>query len=237
MNLSAGVPDFVCIQAASTHDNTFLKVVSLPKGAIAVFDKGFNRYGYFDQWTDQGRHFVTRLKDNAKYEVVEDHQCFDESIDADQTIRLTYRHKGGSRTVELRLVTYTDPLTGQTLRFLTNLMGNTATTISLLYKHRWVIAVLFKRIKQNFELKYFISDSENSISIQIWMALMLNLLFSVLHKQIKEAEDSTTMVQVAAKNLCSIINFKRLLTNTEGYCIKWYRQEMGKVQLALQWSG
>lgn len=237
MNLGEGVPDFVCIKAASTNENTFLKVVSLPEGAIAVFDKGFNRYRYFDEWTRQGRHFVTRLKDNARYEVVEEHQGFDDSIDADQTIRLTYRHKGSSRTVDLRLITYTDPLTGETLRFLTNLMGHAATTICLLYKNRWVIEVLFKRIKQNFELKYFISDSENGIRIQIWMALILHLLFTVLHKQIKEAEDFTTMVQVAAKNLSSIINFKRFLTNTEAYCRRWYAQEMGKVQLEFNWSG
>lgn len=237
MNLGEGVPDFVCIKAAATNENTFLKVVSLPRGAIAVFDKGFNRYRYFDKWTEQGRYFVTRLKDNARYEVIQDHQCFDDSIDADQTIRLTYRHKGGSRTVDLRLVTYTDPLTGETLRFLTNLMGHTATTICLLYKNRWVIEVLFKRIKQNFELKYFISDSENGIRIQIWMALILHLLFTVLHKQIKEAEDFTTMVQIAAKNLSSIINFRRFLTNTEAYCRRWYAQEMGKVQLELSWSG
>lgn len=57
----------------------------------------------------------------------------------------------------------------------------------------------FKQIKQNFELKYFLSDSENGIKIQIWVALILNLLFTVLHKRIKEAEDFSTMVMVAAK--------------------------------------
>jgi len=237
MNLGEGVPDFVCIKSAATNENTFLKVVSMPKGAIAVFDKGFNRYQYFDRWTEEGRHFVTRLKDNARYEVVQDHETFDDSIVADQDILLAYRQKGGSRTVKLRLVTYVDPLTGEMLRFLTNLTGHSATTICLLYKNRWVIEVLFKRIKQNFELKYFISDSENGIKIQIWTALILHLIFTVIHKQIKEVEDFTSMVQIAARNLSAIINFKKFLTNTKGYCQRWYAQEMGKVQLEIFLSG
>jgi hypothetical protein len=49
MHLSEGAPDFLCMKAASTNDNKFLKVPSLPAGGIAVFDKGFNRYRHFDE--------------------------------------------------------------------------------------------------------------------------------------------------------------------------------------------
>jgi hypothetical protein len=134
-------------------------------------------------------------------------------------------------------VTYKDPITGTELRFLTNLMDAKASTICLLYKNRWVIEVLFKQIKQNFELKYFLSDSENGIKIQIWMALILNLLFTVLHKRIKETEDFSTMVMVAAKNLCSYINLEKFLKDTDGYCKKYFRTELRNVQLQLEYSG
>ncbi len=52
--------------AASTNENSFLKVLRLPEGGIAVFDKGFNKYRCFDVWTQRSRFFVTRLKDNAQ---------------------------------------------------------------------------------------------------------------------------------------------------------------------------
>lgn len=238
MNLAEGVPNFVCIKAAATNENTFLKVLNLPENGIAVFDKGFNRYAYFDIWTKSNRFFVTGLKENAKYEIVEEKSVdFQEDIVSDQRIRLTYRHKQTSRTVELRLVSYRDPLTGAVLRFLTNLMDLKASTIALLYKNRWVIEVLFKQIKQNFELKYFLSDSENGIKIQIWVALILNLLFTVLHKRIGEAEDFSTMVMVAAKNLCSYINLEKFLMNTEDYCKKYFTSELRNMQLQLQYSG
>ncbi len=238
MNLAEGVPDYVCIKSAATNENVFVKVLELPEHGIAVFDKGFNRYAYFDKWTQNNRFFVTRLKENAKYEIVEEYKVgYPGDIVRDQRIRLMYKDKQGSRTVELRLVTYRDPLTGTILRFLTNLMNLNSLTIALLYKNRWVIEVLFKQIKQNFELKYFLSDSENGIKIQIWMALILNLLFTVLHKRIKEAEDFSTMVMVAAKNLCSYINLEKFLKDTDGYCKKYFRRELLNVQLKFEYSG
>lgn len=239
MNLAEGVPDFICMKAASTNENTFLKVLNLAQGGIAIFDKGFNRYAYFDEWTKHNRFFVTRLKDNAVYQVMAENNT-DPFIDVvkDQSIQLTYRQKGKglSRTV-LRLITYRDPITGELLLFLTNLMGHTAMTIALLYKNRWVIEVLFKQIKQNFELKYFLSDSENGIRSQIWMALILNLLFTVLHRKIKQAEDFSTMVMVAAKNLCSYVSLEAFLTNTTAYCQQWFKQEVKKIQFEIEWSG
>ena len=238
MNLAEGVPDYICIKSAATNENVFLKVLELPEYGIAVFDKGFNRYSYYDIWTQEKRFFVTRLKDNARYEIVEENAVdYQEDIKSDLRIRLTYKEKQASRTVELRLVTYKDPITGTELRFLTNLMDAKASTICLLYKNRWVIEVLFKQIKQNFELKYFLSDSENGIKIQIWMALILNLLFTVLHKRIKETEDFSTMVMVAAKNLCSYINLEKFLKDTDGYCKKYFRTELRNVQLQLEYSG
>jgi len=53
-------------------------------------------------------------------------------------------------------VRYTDAQSGEKLQFISNLMGHEALTIAQLYKNRWIIEVLFKQIKQNFELKYFL---------------------------------------------------------------------------------
>ena len=238
MNLAEGVPDFICLKAASTNENTFLKVLRLPEGGIAIFDKGFNKYRCFDQWTEQNRFFVTRLKENAHYEVLEENNIepFPDVL-KDQHILLKYKDKRVSRTVTLRLITYCDPVSGEILRFLTNMMGHTAMTITLIYKNRWVIEVLFKQIKQNFELKYFLSDSENGIKSQIWVALILNLLFTLLHRRLKEAEDFSTMVMVAAKNLCSYVNLQLFLTHTAEYCRAWYKKEIKKVQMEIQYSG
>jgi hypothetical protein len=235
MNLQEGVPNFVCFDAASKNENTFLKVLRLEKGSISTFDKGFCRYHYFDQMTKEEKYFVTRLKDNAKYNVIEETTELETHLGVlkDQVIELQYKHEKSTRTVQLRLVTFQDSVTNETLHFLTNLRDKKASTITLIYKNRWVIEVLFKQIKQNFELKYFLSDSENGIKSQIWVALIQNLIFTVIHKRIKEAEDFSTMVQVAAKNLCSYVHLIKFLTDTKLYARDWYKIEIEKVQLNL----
>jgi hypothetical protein len=238
MNLAEGVPNFICIRSAATNENVFLKVMQLSEFSIAVFDKGYNRYSYFEKWSSSNRYFVTRKKDNARYEVIRDFDCsHSPDIEKDQVILLRYRENGVSRTVEVRLVSYTDPQSGEKLEFISNLMGHEALTIAQLYKNRWVIEVLFKQIKQNFELKYFLSDSENGIKIQIWVALILNLMFTVLHKKIKEAEDFSTMVMVAAKNLSSYVSLEKFLLNSETYGKKIFQSELNKIQTELLFSG
>jgi len=130
-------------------------------------------------------------------------------------------------------VSYTDPQSGEKLEFISNLMGHEALTIAQLYKNRRVIEVLFKQIKQNFELKYFLSDSENGIKIQIWVALILNLLLTVLHKRIKEAEDFSTVMMVAAKNLCSHMSLEKFLLNNETFGKRIFQTELNKTQTEL----
>lgn len=235
INLLERVPNFVCFKAASRNENSFLQAIRLEEGSIALFDKGFNKYWYYNELTKSNRYFVTRIKENAKYDVVSEKKPPSDSPDIlkDQVIRLTYKHKKVTRTVDLRLVTYRDFISGEILQFLTNLFEHSATTIALLYKNRWVIEVIFKQIKQNFEVKYFLSDSENGIKSQIWMALILNMIFTVLHKMTKEAEDFSTMVQIAAKNLCSYVNLTKFLLQTEAYCKAWLKTEIKNVQLSL----
>lgn len=238
MNLAEGVPNYICIRSAATNENMFLKVMELPEYGIAVFDKGYNRYSCFEKWDSSNRYFVTRKKDNARYEVATDFDCSHaEEIIKDQLILLNYKEKGISRTVKVRLVVYKDPESGEILEFITNLKGLDALTIALIYKNRWVIEVLFKQIKQNFELKYFLSDSENGIKIQIWVALILNLLFTVLHKRIKEAEDFSTMVMVAAKNLSSYVSLEKFLIYPEAYFKSIFKKDLQNVQTNLFLSG
>ena len=50
----------------------FLQVMDLPEHGIAVFDKGYNRYSCFEKWDNTNRYFVTRKKENARYEVILD---------------------------------------------------------------------------------------------------------------------------------------------------------------------
>ena len=232
------VPHFVHFTSGACNDRDFLKVMQLPEGSIAVFDKGFHTYAKYEQWNESNRFYVTRLNNNAKFKVIEQlplDQSHQDGLVSDQLIELSYKcsKDRNRKQVKARLVCYKDPASGKQFAFLTNLFDAKALTICLLYKNRWLIEILFKQLKQNFELTYFLSDSENGIKIQIWVALILNLLFEVIHKQIKEAEDFATMVKIAAKNLCSYVSLVKFLINPFAEWLKEKERAHHKMQLNL----
>lgn len=113
---------------------------------------------------------MTRQNENASLNVVSgkvNHisEYANGGIFSDQIIILEHGLKA-------RLIKYLDNVSGNTLCFISNMFDYKGDTIILLYKYQWNIEVLFKRLKQNFELCYFFSDSSEGIKSQIWIALI-----------------------------------------------------------------
>jgi hypothetical protein len=231
MPLSGFVPDLITITEGSCNDKNFLGQLAPSPGTIYVFDKGYVNFSVFDQWTQQGSYFVTRLNDNAVYEIVgakvhDIEEFAGGGVIRDQIIHLKLP---GHQCFKARLITYKDPLTGHVLRFLSNMFQYNATTITLLYKNRWSMEVLFKRLKQNFELSYFYSDSPEGIKTQLWIVLIAHLLFTIIHKQVKECEQFITMVSMASNNLGSYICFVTMLTMRNK--LSATQRDINKIQL------
>ncbi|MCH7408493.1 IS4 family transposase [Belliella sp. DSM 111904] len=215
ITLSERVPNFICLKAAVTNEKVFLSMFDLAKGTIAVFDKGFQKFSQYTEWTQNGVFFLTMMNKNARFTILEQRkleETCESGVQMDAVIELEYLcgQKGTCRT-RARMVAYIDPASGKRMVFLTNLMDLKAMTVCMLYKNRWTIEPLFRQLKQNFELTYFLSDSENGIKSQIWIALILNLIFTVIHKMSKEAEDFSTMVKLAAKHTASYVNLLTFL--------------------------
>ncbi len=212
MPLGGFVPDLVHITEAACNDKTFLGQLEVEKGGIYVFDKGYVNYQKWGEWTDNGVYYVTRLNENAGYEVLSGQPNHisayaDGGIISDQVVLLN----PADHALKLRLIVYKDPVSGHVLQFVSNMFNYQDTTIIQLYKYRWNIEVLFKRLKQNFELGYFFSDSMEGIKTQVWIALIANLLFSLIHRQCKEAELFVTIVNLAATNMGSYISLIKLV--------------------------
>lgn len=235
--LGERVPNFICLKAATTNEKLFLKALDLSPGTIAVFDKGFQKFSQYAQWTAAGIYYVTRLNANCKFKILKNlelEEISEDGVIRDNIIELSYYCPEQKKTIEVecRMVAYIDPASKKELVFVTNLLTVKPLTISLLYKNRWVIEPLFKQIKQNFELTYFLADSEEGIKTQLWIAMILNLLFTIIHKMIKEAEDFSTMVKLAAKNLYSYVNLIAFIKNPK-IVRKATRENIGIIQLSI----
>ena len=217
MKADEDVPCLVRFTAASAHDTPFMKKLSLPKGSIAVFDKGYNDYSQYEKWGKQGVSFVTRLRTSASFEVLKERKVSEKQSQGgvlhDQIIFLGHQSHNNVTRLKARLVTYLDTQTGKQFRFLTNHTRFSATTIAAIYKRRWQIETLFKRIKQNYPLRYFLGDNQNAIKIQIWCVLIVDLLLKYIRKQAKRKWAFANLTSMIRLHLMTYINLYSFLNN------------------------
>jgi hypothetical protein len=174
-------PVFVHLTSASTNDKTVMPKLDLPKGSILVMNKGYNSYKPMAEWTRKGITWVTRLNKRARWECVEERPVSEKmathGVRSDKKIMLGNPEKAKKVPLqEARLITYYDEEKGREFEFLTNNMELGALTIAGIYKRRWQIELLFKRVKQNFQLDNFLGDNQNAIQIQLWCTLIADLL-------------------------------------------------------------
>src|ERR1700675_148258 len=84
------MPRYVLITEARRSDVKMADAFPLNPGSIVVMDRGYNDYALFGQWPDQKIYFVTRLKDNAAYEVLAEGPVpANRNIRSDQLIQFT----------------------------------------------------------------------------------------------------------------------------------------------------
>jgi len=203
------VPEYISLDAAAKNDKDFLGQLPTKKGHTYVFDKGYINYGVYQKWTNEDVYFVTRLQKSAKYEVIKNNPVSIEDLEQkvgvllDREIELNV--SASNSKVKFRLITYKDPFSNKIFNFLSNHFEYNAFTIALIYKNRWAIEPFFKQIKQNFLLDYFYSDSPEGIKTQIWIALIANLIFTLLFQRNQQAEQYSTIVAMASSNLGSYV--------------------------------
>lgn len=221
---------FVKITEAKSHDKNFLKSLELISYSMLVFDKAYNYYHQFASWTQKQVYFVTRLKKNAVYTVIEAKRIHyrkkgKAKVLRDEIIELDYhpedengqRDLKTTRKIRLRKVCYQDEQ-NRYYEFLTNNFDITAEEVAFLYKKRWGIELLFKKMKQNFQLHYFYGENVNAIYTQVWCTLIAQLLLTVIQK-ISQAKKAFSVVAALVRmHLVSMLDVFELLRSTaRGY--------------------
>ena len=218
VNADEMVPSLVWFSEAKTHDHNFLEKLKCDENTIYVFDKGYNDYKAFEYFTAQKTGFVTRIKDNASYisiEKLDIGERIHNGILEDEIIEIDVKKGKEISKLRLRKVRFYDRVNKREFEFLTNLFELRADLIAALYKTRWQIELLFKQLKQNFPLKYFLGDNENAIKIQIYCVLIVNLLLAVVKKRLKRSWAFSNLVSFCKIHLFNYINLMKFLENPE----------------------
>ena len=212
------MPCLVRFTEGVRHDSTFLKHLNVAEGSYIVMDRGYTDYLQYAQWSDRGIYFITRMKDNARYESIEEidlPEDKDHEIIKDESITLEYTVNGKKETLNLRRVALWDEAKTKVMVFLTNSFEQEASTIAGIYKYRWQIELLFKKLKQNFPLKYFLGDNQNAIEIQIWCSLISLLLMEVVRKTLKRNWAFSNMVALVRFHMVSYVHLINFLNDPE----------------------
>jgi hypothetical protein len=233
---SENVPCLVRYSEAVKHDHTFLKeVLNLAPGSIITFDKGYVDYAQYQEFTEHTIWYVTRLKDNAIYEARKEFDIPDDAhsgVLKDEEIVLRYGEKNKEEHYARRIA-FWDSENGRLFEFITNNFELSAEKIALIYKKRWQIELLFKQLKQNFPLKYFLGDNENAIEIQIWTAMLANLLLTLVKSKVKRSWAFSNLVSVIRQQLMNYINIYRFLEDPEGSWRELIKENKMKYQNSL----
>jgi hypothetical protein len=212
INAMQDVPCLVRYSSAATHDHTFLKELDLKKGSFVVFDKAYTDYQQYLNWTDNDIYFVTRQKGNASYKSLLEFDLTEQTsnnILKDEIITV----EKNKVLIKLRRVAYWDTEKNKVYEFISNNFLLSPEKICDIYKHRWQIETMFKRLKQNFPLKYFLGDSQNAIEIQIWCGLIIQLLMLVVQKKVKKKWAYSNMVSMIRLHLMSYIDLLSFMEN------------------------
>lgn len=196
------LPCFGIITEGSVHDVKVAQQIHFAPGTIVVDDRGYNDYRLFAKWTEAGVFFVTRMKDNAQFEVIEEREPpQNRRILRDQTIELSGAGAQEKCPHRLRRIEAVREDTGETLVFLTNHHGLGASTIAAIYKDRWAVELFFKALKQNLKIKTFVGTTANAVKTQIWTALIAMLLLRYLQLSSRFGWSLSNLVALLRMNL------------------------------------
>jgi hypothetical protein len=173
------LPRFAVITEGKASEVKVARAFHFEPGTIVVFDRGYVDYRWYQQLTDGGVFFVTRLRHDAHYQVIESRRLPNHrNILKDEVIELGshwYKHKARYRRIEVWVEQRQESMV-----LVTNHLGFGSTTIAQIYHERWQIEVFFRYLKQNLRIRTFVGTSANALHIQIWTALIAMLLLKYL---------------------------------------------------------
>lgn len=220
IDLRGSIPVFIRITDGRWYDSNVLDLLEVVPNAIYMMDKAYINFKALARIDTEGAFFVTRAKDNMKYEIVSSNFNFDPKcgVTGDHLIRLTGYKSSKLYPRELRLVEFCDLESGEQLSFITNVtdcLELNGLEIANLYRHRWDVESFFKLIKQNLTVKHLLGCSENAVKTHLWIAVIAYLLLARI-KAVYDSPYTITEIGMLIKNYAMTkVELRRLVTEPQ----------------------
>lgn len=196
------IPAFIAVTAGKVSDQTQARLFKFPKGSVVVFDKGYACYEWHASLAKQGVSYVTRMRGNAKFDVINARQVEKNTgILSDETIEYTSLRSSQKSLKPVRRIVFHDAVLDKEYVFTSNRFDWPASLVAQIYKQRWQVELFFKWIKQNLKLKCFVGLSNNAVMTQIMVAMCAYLLMAYLKFSAKFTQSLQQMIRLIRVNL------------------------------------
>ncbi len=216
IDLRGSIPAFVIITHGKVHEVTVLDELIIEAGAIYIMDRGYIDFRRLRRIQQASAFFVTRAKSNFKFKRLYSNRV-DKStgVQCDQIIVLTGFYAKKDYPDKLRRIRYHDAEHNNTLVFLTNNFTLPALTIAKLYRCRWQVELFFKWIKQHLRIKAFYGTTENVVKTQIWIAISVYVLVTIVKKRLNLKHSLYTILQILSVTLLEKIQLLQAFSSME----------------------
>ncbi|RPH48846.1 MAG: IS4 family transposase [Desulfobacteraceae bacterium] len=216
LDLHGNIPSVVIITPGNIHDVNILDDLIIEAGAIYIMDRGYLDFARLFRIHQTPAFFITRSKTNFSRRRLYS-QPVDKStgIQCDQIIVLKGYYAKKNYPEKLRRIRYFDAESNKTLVFLTNNFVLSAITIADLYRCRWQVELFFKWIKQHLRIKAFYGTTENAVKTQIWIAISICVLVTIVKKILKLDHSLYTILQILSVTLFEKMPILQALPNID----------------------
>lgn len=183
-DINHGIPRKVFLTEGNAGERPFVSSILSP-GQTGVMDRGYQCHQLFDQWVEEQKHFVCRIKASTKKQILETRPVPEDShVFFDAMVLLGTPGVNQSKK-PLRLVGY--KIDGVKYWIATSRLDLGAEQIALIYKLRWEVEKFFAWWKRHLRVYHLFARSEYGLMVQILSGLITYLLLSIYcHKQYNE---------------------------------------------------
>jgi hypothetical protein len=195
------LPAYAVLSDGKEADIAAARKMLFAPGTMLVFDRGYADYDWWLSLTREHVFFVTRLKDKADYQVVDQRVVPERGNVLKDEVICLFKLAAEGQECFLRRVEVWVEEKQETMVFVTNNLKLAASTIAAIYKERWQIELFFKALKQSLKVKTFVGTSENAVETQIWTALIAMLLVKYLQLKSTFAWSLSNLVALLRQQL------------------------------------
>lgn len=196
-------PDRIIASTADVADNEVVLNMVAADDAIYVMDRGYIVYKNYKTWSENHIRFVARIKAQSRTEVIRERPV-PESTDStititrDADVKVSFRENGETKDVELRLVEFRAKQGNQEIlyRLVTTVHDLAAEQICEIYRHRWMIELFFKWVKQHLKLVKLYSVDSNAVWSQMYLALTAYALVQIVRLETGAKQSAWQVLQL-----------------------------------------